>query len=574
MSTTSPKAFSYLRFSSPEQMKGDSLRRQTELAREYADRHGLDLDETLTFRDLGVSAFRGKNVAEGALGRFVDAVDSGLVKPGSHLLVESIDRLSRDRITAALGRFSTLLDRGITVVTLTDQKVYTRDSLDNLGDLMMFLVIASRANEESETKSRRGKASWANKRAKAAQEGTPMTAMAPRWLSLNKSTGQFEIIEEKAEIVRRIYSMYVDEAIGKVSIAATLNAKGVPPLSARATGWHHSYVGRILANPAVIGQGTIDHGSTTVDDYFPAIVDRATYYRAQKIRTEKALPSGRHGPSFPNLFRGLAKCGTCGATMHYLNKGKRWSTSTKANVYLQCSNARRKAGNCSHVALWSYDAVEYFVTEGIARDIDFSALYPEATDAARRQLEAAQGQLEAAKGELADAERQLENVVDLLADRPDQPSLLGRLDALEERRAALTADVEQWAAKEQVARDEMVTASERFQTQDDLLARWRDEGGKEDPKLRERLNASLRANISRIEFAPDPENGGAVSYARVIFGANGERHWTVVIQPQEQRGHFVATSHPFDSATDDMVDGGAGVMTWPDKDEADEIERT
>src|SRR5262245_52339556 len=30
------KAYSYLRFSTPDQMKGDSLRRQTELARRYA----------------------------------------------------------------------------------------------------------------------------------------------------------------------------------------------------------------------------------------------------------------------------------------------------------------------------------------------------------------------------------------------------------------------------------------------------------------------------------------------------------------------------------------------------------
>lgn len=41
-------------------MAGDSFRRQTSMAREYADRTGLELDDKLTFRDLGVSAFRGK----------------------------------------------------------------------------------------------------------------------------------------------------------------------------------------------------------------------------------------------------------------------------------------------------------------------------------------------------------------------------------------------------------------------------------------------------------------------------------------------------------------------------------
>src|SRR5262249_429406 len=51
----SKKAYSYLRFSTPEQMKGDSQRRQLEAARSYALEKGLELDEELTFHDLGVS---------------------------------------------------------------------------------------------------------------------------------------------------------------------------------------------------------------------------------------------------------------------------------------------------------------------------------------------------------------------------------------------------------------------------------------------------------------------------------------------------------------------------------------
>ena len=80
--TVKPRAYSYLRFSTPAQLEGDSLRRQTEAARDYADRHSLDLAD-LTFRDLGVSAFKGKNATEGALGAFIQAVDSGKVEKSS-----------------------------------------------------------------------------------------------------------------------------------------------------------------------------------------------------------------------------------------------------------------------------------------------------------------------------------------------------------------------------------------------------------------------------------------------------------------------------------------------------------
>ena len=58
--TNRAKAYSYLRFSTPDQMRGDSFRRQTDAAREYAELNGLDLDGELSFRDLGGSAYQSK----------------------------------------------------------------------------------------------------------------------------------------------------------------------------------------------------------------------------------------------------------------------------------------------------------------------------------------------------------------------------------------------------------------------------------------------------------------------------------------------------------------------------------
>jgi Resolvase, N terminal domain len=70
---TKSQAYSYIRFSSPQQMQGDSLRRQTEASEEYAAAHGLRLDYSLNLRDLGVSAYRGRNSTEGALAGFMTA---------------------------------------------------------------------------------------------------------------------------------------------------------------------------------------------------------------------------------------------------------------------------------------------------------------------------------------------------------------------------------------------------------------------------------------------------------------------------------------------------------------------
>src|SRR5262245_27229953 len=101
MMTTSKRAFSYIRFSKPEQLKGDSLRRQLEWGVGICTTKGWALDEILYLRDLGKSAFRGANAATGKLGAFLEAIKSGDVKRGDVLLLESLDRLSREDIDPA-----------------------------------------------------------------------------------------------------------------------------------------------------------------------------------------------------------------------------------------------------------------------------------------------------------------------------------------------------------------------------------------------------------------------------------------------------------------------------------------
>src|SRR5580658_5173152 len=197
-------AFSYLRFSTAEQATGDSRRRQMAMAEKYVADHRLRLDLSLSFRDLGVSAFRGKNAKEGALRAFLEAIEHNLVPPNSFLLIESLDRLSRDRILAAQSLFLQIVQAGITIVTLVDQRSFSLDGLNrNPLDLIISLVSMMRANEESEMKSRRIRAAFDTKRANLATR--PWSARCPGWLRLDKSSGSFIVVEERANVVRRVY---------------------------------------------------------------------------------------------------------------------------------------------------------------------------------------------------------------------------------------------------------------------------------------------------------------------------------------------------------------------------------
>src|ERR1700722_8038934 len=116
--TDEARAYSYVRFSTPSQAAGASQQRQTERAAKYAQDHGLKLDTELNMTDLGVSAFRGKNSRTGALGQFLEAVHKGYVPKGSYLLIENLDRLSRDDILEAQTLFQQIILSGINLVTL------------------------------------------------------------------------------------------------------------------------------------------------------------------------------------------------------------------------------------------------------------------------------------------------------------------------------------------------------------------------------------------------------------------------------------------------------------------------
>ncbi|MGA2226779.1 MAG: recombinase family protein, partial [Syntrophobacteraceae bacterium] len=150
-----PKAYSYLRFSRPEQEDGDSIRRQTEISEEWARSHDHVLDGSLKMEDHGLSAFHGKHVSEGALGQFLEKVKAGQIPQGSVLLVESLDRLSREELTEALEQFLAIIRNGIKIVTLADNaREYTKETINsNMGDLFVGLSIMVRAHEESKMKS-------------------------------------------------------------------------------------------------------------------------------------------------------------------------------------------------------------------------------------------------------------------------------------------------------------------------------------------------------------------------------------------------------------------------------------
>ncbi len=359
-------AYSYIRFSRPEQMRGDSLRRQLEKARSWAAERGLVLDDSL--RDLGVSAFRGKQRFEGALARFLELVNGGKVPRGSYLIVESLDRVSREKVREIQPFFLHLINAGITIVTLADGQEYSAERIDkDPSSLFMSLIVMTRAHEESRIKSQRLSDVWSNKRANAAEK--VITGRVPAWLKVEQDGSGKRIVEipERVAIIKRIFARSI-LGHGRYAICRDLNRDGIPAFQARA--WQPSYITKVLSNRATVGElqnyafgddGKRKPVGEPIAGYYPVVVDELTFQRANAARERRNLSGGRHGSTQVPLLRGLVRCAACGGRMLQVNKGP----GSRGGRYFACADLRRGLA-CTNDRVWSLPQVEDIVVARLA----------------------------------------------------------------------------------------------------------------------------------------------------------------------------------------------------------------
>ncbi len=562
MSSSRPRAYSYIRFSTPEQAKGASLARQRRLTREYVKKHDLVLDRKLTFKDLGLSAFTQQNLEPGAeLRRFIDLVKAGDVPRGSYLLIESLDRLTRATIYTAMGLLGELLEQGVIVVTLMDGMKYEKTGTkDDFPGLIISIAILQRANEESETKRARLNDAWERKRRNIAAK--KLTRLCPAWLTLVEDGTRYAEIPERVAIVREIIAM-TRQGIGKQRIATIFNERGVKSIAPSRTdrkaeakardlaegwgegtdevidyiiddgdepdpnrrtkanlaqGWHASYIRKLLSNRALIGEfqphrlDALDNSKRKpqgppIQGYFPALLSEDEFASLQAdIAKRGTKVGGRRGTDFANLFMGLMRCGYCGGPMVYINKGAdtRKNRDVRRNRFYICSTARRGLG-CYKVP-WVYHEFEasFFAH---ATKTDFTDFLT--NSASRINERKLREELAATEQRLAHNQDTRRRLVDMLTGRDTTG-----LDDLMDKIAELKAESTKLSAAATKTRDALALAgSANRDTQEviDMLGELRDQVvvkvGAEHYAFRANLNQHLRQLIETITLYP----GGLLS---------------------------------------------------------------
>lgn len=490
------KAYSYIRMSSAKQLEGDSLARQLELSEAFAALHDLDLDTSL--RDLGVSAFDGSNRERGALARFLTMVRNGEIERGSYLLIESLDRLSRDHVLKALRVFQDILEAGVVIATVADGYIYSEETINrDWTQLIVSLAVMSRAHEESARKAQRLRSAWVAKRKQSEKK---LTARVPSWLTLSEDRTTFIIDEDRKKLVIRILEELA-AGIGRDKIARRLNAEKIPPWG-HGREWHGGSVQKITDTEAVIGrfqphrmEKVIVNGRTRdrrvpvgepIDDYFPRIVSDDLWLRARRssdirARSGPGNAGGRRGTVFSNLMSGLVVCAACESPMNYRDRGPR------SVPCFRCSGERN--GVCDNRTKIRYPDLEAAV-------VKWAEFYEPAPPPIDEAAVEALASAERRRGDILLTIRRLTDAVEL--GEPIEP---GRLAQRQADLAEVDLEIEEARRTISIARSAM-----SMEDRQGVIHRLRDTDtlpAEERYEVRARANLALRDLIREVRCHPD-----------------------------------------------------------------------
>lgn len=435
----------------------------------WAAEHGLQLDESLSLRDEGLSAFHQTHVKRGALGAFLNAVESGRVPDGSVLVVEGLDRLSRAEPIQAQAQLAQIVNAGISVVTASDGKVYSRAQLKAQPmDLVYSLLVMIRAHEESDTKSKRVTAAIV-KRCRDWQAGTWRGKLRqgkdPHWL--RETADGWELDPDRAKAVQEMVRLYMAGNSGrrmmdKLAAAGTLAAAGV-------TAAENFY--RILKNKALIGVKAIKAGGEEfeLEGYYPPVLTPEEWSELRAVGGQRGRRGARTGAGdVPHVITGLGItfCGYCGCAMSGQNLfgkiKKRGDKLSPGYRRLLCAGQQYPSGRCAHPKSRSVAPIEAALMDFCSDIMNLRALY--GGDRAQ-PLRATLAKL---RGRAAEIELQLQRVTDAMLSAVDgaaPATFVRRARELEAEQATVAAEIS--------AAEHQITGLARNDV-DGVDAKWRD----------------------------------------------------------------------------------------------------
>ena len=338
------------------------------------------------------------------------------------LVIKDFSRFSR-RNSRGLVELEDLRDAGVRIISIGDGIDFPNDD-DWLKIQFQFLI-----NEMPVTDTSKKVKSVIRRR----QEDGRWICAAPYGYIVNKKQ-QFEVVPVEADIVRRIYRLYID-GWGYKKIANTLTDEGIPtPRMAERerkiaegedyrrsvkSAWSIATVQGILDNDFYIG--TLRQGKYTrakingrdilrdeveqivIENHHQPIMDYRTFAAVRALREKRAKYNYRGVKINENVYSGFLECGDCGAPMFALGRRDLKPAYTCGTYH------RRGTAGCTthHIRV---DKLDELVKLYVKKVRDNSA----------EMLEKLNAELAREPEDVAETERSAANLEDVLLDAQEE----------------------------------------------------------------------------------------------------------------------------------------------------------
>jgi site-specific DNA recombinase len=203
--------------------------------------------------------------------------------------------------------------------------------------------------------------------------------MIPSYGYDRKKGEKIQTVElEEAEVVRRIFHMYLHDDYSHHQIARTLTAQNIGTKKGKK--WRNKTVKLILTNPNYVGK--VRYACNDADRYFEAdgqheqIIDEDTYYQVQeKLRKMQRVTQTKR-PTSGVYFCGVIYCPACGGK--YSSK---WGYKTDeignkipVNPGYRCVNSMENQGTCAARKYMSHAKLELAFEQYIGKIGDFTEM--------------------------------------------------------------------------------------------------------------------------------------------------------------------------------------------------------
>ncbi len=458
------------------------------------------------------------------MARFLRAIKEGRVKPGSILLVEALDRLTRQDIHKAYTLFNDILSAGVDIVTLYPYEMRFSKNSNDLVGVMIPLIWFHLGHIESLNKSKRVGAYW-DKARKEIQDGTPIDSKCPAWCDYEEETDTFKL-NEGAKAVEFIFRQTV-EGKGQRQILRELNEKFEPiGTSGR---WNTSYVQSVLSDRTVLGERErckfeerekkkgdkieivrvrVPVGPP-VRDYYPAVIEERLWYQAQSSKAKRRKAKGQHTKHI-NLFVGTVLCGFDGRTMHIATARteRKQSSEYVQRRFTSYGHISKIAGSCP-VSLDYYDfekAMLQFLRE----------LNPAELEGNNQRANVLRGM----ERELAGVEEYIAELQGVLADRQKAKgrvaTLANTLAEEEAKRDTLKTEVEKLRAE--------LHSDRPLEHAQSILEKLAELGGDELHDARLRLRGLIAELVESFTIWPEKYLGRVHAAVRIAFRSGDVRN--------------------------------------------------